>query len=138
MANKKATLNNFGSVLEDVLLDWDSQVQGELQTAVKAVAIEAKNTIQEHAPARPGHGEYRRSWRVSKDRRKRQNGEYVYIVHAHEPYYRLTHLLEKGHDVKNERGGPVIGTADPVLHIIYGEERAEQLLIPLVEEIFKK
>ena len=137
MATKKATLETLENELADIFIGWGSKVEGEIQTAVKAVAVEAKNVIKEHAPARPGGGDYRRSWRVSKDRRASDH-EAVYIVHAYRPHYRLTHLLEKGHDVKNQPGGPVIGHADEVLHIIYGEQRAEQLLIPLVEEILRR
>lgn len=136
MATKKATLYNLGDVLAEDLLDWNSQVKGELQTGIKAIAVNAKLMIQDSAPTRPGHGEYKRSWRVSRDRRARKD-EVIYIVHANAPYYRLTHLLEKGHIVRNRKNGPILGHADPIEHIAPAEARAEQLTMELVDRVFK-
>lgn len=135
----KANLNNFGDVLYEDLLDWDSAIEGEIQTTVKAIATEAKLMIQDNAKRRfGGSGAYARSWRVSKDRKAARNNEARYIVHADAPYYRLTHLLENDHKIRNRKNGPVIGHYDGREHIAPAEARAQQLLITQVEALFKK
>lgn len=137
MATKTTTLDNLADAIYEDLLEWDSKVEGELASGIKAIAQEAKLMIQDNARARfKGTGAYAKSWRVSKARRTGPH-EAVYIVHAQAPYYRLTHLLEKDHKVRNRKNGPVLGEYQGREHIAPAEARAEQLTMELVNKVFR-
>lgn len=46
-----------------------------------------------------GKGDYRKSWASKQDAESKKRYAYAKVVYAKDPHYRLTHLLEKGHDL---------------------------------------
>ena len=81
-------LNQYGDDVYDVLDDCVKEVSDEATQKLRAV-----NTF-----ATSGHTKYSSSWvneKTVKNRRKT-----TYVVHNGD-YYRLTHLLEKGHVISN-------------------------------------
>lgn len=106
--------------LDGIFEDYQKRLNITTDTIYKQTARETAQDLQTVSPKRSGA--YARDWTVSKQRG-------AYIVH-NKDHYRLTHLLNNGHSVKNQYGGPYdfkVGDA----HI----ERAEQRAI---ERLFKK
>lgn len=101
--------------------------------AVKeAVTSTAKDTVknirrnaEEQYPAGQGDstGAYAKSWAYKRDPTIKGKWAYSLVVYSKAPYYRLTHLLEKGHAKVN--GGRVIGRP----HIAPAEEIARTYLV---------
>lgn len=107
----------LNKALEDYVKKIDETTDGIMEDVAKAAAADLKKT----SPKKKGKGggKYARSWTVSKKKHQ-------FIVH-NKKYYRLTHLLENGHVIKNAYG--TYGTTAPQRHIAPAQERAEQKLL---------
>lgn len=87
----------------------------------KATDDIARATVQQLKATSPkATGAYSRSWKSTKLKSSRH--EYSRVIHAGDGEYRLTHLLEKGHNVV--RGGKVVGRAKAYPHIADAEQKA--------------
>lgn len=99
-----------------------TEVKTQYDAIMKDVAHDTADDLQQTSPPRGRQGPYARSWRV-----KKLQGRY--IVH-NKDHYRLTHLLEYPHEIRNQYGGPYgESRADP--HIKRAEQRA-------IEELYRK
>ena len=103
------------AICSKVATDVSRQADSIMKTVSNDTAKDLRQTS-------PGRGPYKSSWAV-----KKQKGRY--IVHNRD-HYRLTHLLEYPHDIKNQYGGP-FGQSDANPHIKRAEQRA-------IEELYRK
>lgn len=96
-------------------------------------ATETRDFLRQNSPKRPSNGEYAKSWAVKKDKRSHK-----YIVH-NKDHYRLTHLLEHGHLIKNQYGTWSRRFAggdktDAIPHIKRAEENGIKILFDKLEK----
>lgn len=119
--SERATTDNLNTVFMKVLDDFkDATVYG-CKVAVEETAKECVNEL--HVADPPGSGQYRdwnkynKSWTYKEDPVKAQ------AVIYNKKYYRLTHLLEKGHAKVNG------GRTRAFPHIAPVAEEAEEKLI---------
>lgn len=112
-----------------ILNDYVDEVNGKVLKAEEDVAKDAisklKSTSPKSSHARKKH--YADSWYVDKKTKK----YYGRIVVANKQY-RLTHLLEKGHDVV--RNGRKVGRAKAQPHIKPVEEWIKEEVVRRIEE----
>ena len=106
--------NTVDSQLSKIFDEYQETVKEVTDKTYKEVGKQAVDKLKATSPTRPGHGEYARSWAVKKVR----DGYVVY----NKDHYRLTHLLEKGHVVRNKFG--TYGRAPAFVHIKPVEEWA--------------
>ena len=111
--------------ITDAMMQYTGAVSEEIETALKSVGKEAKNRLRATSPKRSG--EYRKSWTISVERR---SGEINVIVHNKE-HYRLIHLLEYGHKMRNGKKSRAIS------HVAHVEEWAEKEALKAVEKAVK-
>lgn len=101
--------------------------------AVKKTAKETAKEINRRAEEQfGGSGEYAKSWSYKRDPNMRGKYKFSMVVFSKPPYYRLAHLLEKGHAKVN--GGRVSGKA----HISPAEELAKENLVKYIKEGIEK
>lgn len=105
---------------------YSTDVQKNVETALKRVGEEARIKVKATSPKRTG--KYQRGWKVDFQNR---NGHISCVVHQNGKNYRLTHLLEHGH--KSRNGGRV--KAQP--HIAAVEEWAEREALKAITEAVK-
>lgn len=86
------------------LKEYTEDVKESVWDTAMNVSENAVLKLQAESPKRKEGGEYARNWTRSTDRKG-------VIIHNKAPTYRLTHLLEKGHQLK--RGGRKIGADVP-------------------------
>lgn len=97
--NKKVKVGDMGHQLKLLLEDYTEEVQEAIRYAVPKIAKEAKDKTIANAKSF-GWKDYPQGWAV-----KRTNGvNFVSATVHNKTDYRLTHLLEHGHAVKNGTG----------------------------------
>lgn len=109
---------NIDQVADEImskLEDYRDLAADIVKAAVKDVAEESVYDMQESIERAGigGTGAYKSSIDQKKNTVK---GAYGHVVYARAPHYRLTHLLEIGHDIKNQPGGPVLGRVKAYPH----------------------
>lgn len=109
--------------IQEYLNELGVEVDERMAVATKEAATTAVKELKAKSAAEFGEGEYSRGWTF----KKTADGYVIY----NKPAYRLTHLLEKGHDIvgpdKKKHGRT---PARP--HIKPVEESTEKLLEDLV------
>lgn len=111
--------------INKVLAQYTSDVNMVIQSVVETTARDAAQKLRATSPRAPGGGEYAKSWAVKKERGRA-------VVYSRAPHYRLTHLLENGHDVV--RNGQKVGEAKAQPHIKPVEEWVQDELPKRLEE----
>lgn len=114
--------------MQRILDEYDREVRDVADEVMNEVSKEAANKLKATSPKRPGHGEYARSWTVKVEHGA--HGINTYTVH-NKKHYRLTHLLEKGHVIRNGVG--TYGRAPAHVHIKPVEEWANDEVVAEIE-----
>lgn len=124
------------SQMKEILDEYGVEVAEALEAAVNNVRKQVVRKLKDTSPKRAGHGEYARSWTFQKTG-KRARGVFlggVNVTVYNRDHYRLTHLLEYGHVIKNKKGGPDYGRVRAYPHI----GAAEELSIEELPKEFEK
>lgn len=118
-------MDDLTKQITDAMKQYTGAVSEEIEASLKAVGKEAASKLKHTSPKHSG--EYRKSWTISVERR---SGEINVIVHNKE-HYRLIHLLEYGHKMRNGKKSRAISHVAPV------EEWAEKEAIKAIEKAVK-
>ena len=117
--------NSFEIKLNKLLTTYVKEVDTKTRKIMERVAKEAKVKLQNDSRSKfKGRGDYAKGWRVKKE------GRTITVHNATE--YRLTHLLENGHVIRNQYG--TYGRTRATPHIKPVEQWAQQE----VEKTIKK
>lgn len=103
-----------------IISEFNMQLDDQLKKGVHEAGKAARTHLRSNSPKMTG--EYSRSWGCDFSDKE---GHHEAVV-ANRHHWQLTHLLEDGHDIKNRKGGPVLGyvkPANPEHHI----ERAAEV-----------
>lgn len=106
---------------------YTSNVNMTVQSVINTTARDAVTKLKATSPK--ASGDYAKNWSV-----KKENG--YAVVYNKAPTYRLTHLLENGHDIK--RNGVKIGEAPAHPHIKPVEQWVQEELPKRLEEALGK
>ncbi len=117
--------------VNEILIQYCDDAEHELMRVEEEVAKEAVKKLNQTSPINPkSHGykgrHYNKDWYVDSKNKK----HYSHIIIANRQY-RLTHLLEKGHDVV--RDGVVVGHTAAQPHIKPVEEWAKNEVVARAE-----
>ena len=94
-----------------------------MKKAVRKTAIAVKNEISANAPKKTGR--YQKSWTAKK---VKENSHTLEMTVHSKNRYQLTHLLEKGHALRNG------GRARAFPHIAPAEEHGAEMLEDLIRK----
>lgn len=118
----RVTIDKLNIEINSLFVAWTAEVDRAMDAAVKITAGHCRDRIKKTAPRRTG--QYAESWAV-KNERKLVTGQHVATVYAKAPFYRLPHLLEFPHKIKNQYGGPW-GMSTPKSHIAQAADAADK------------
>lgn len=123
-------IDQLADSITSTLSKWSDEVENNIKQAVDESMKELVDTTKRDAPVRvPNGGDYKRS--ISSKVTISKDHEYQKTWFVKAPHYRLTHLLEKGHQ---KRGG---GWVDARPHIGNNAERVKQQFELKVKEAIK-
>lgn len=139
-----ATIDSFEAELQGFLSSYSDRIHGEIKVATAEAAKECVKAIQSNIDGQiDGTGAYRRSWKSKKTSESRSAT--IYTVYS-EKYYRLTHLLEYGHEIwirpghakfKKGKMKPAGRRTAPRAHIRPAAEAMERNYMTKIEEILR-
>lgn len=130
MANmrKKVSVDKFAEELQAALEEFADYVDSTV--VVEATRLTAEETAQEIAKEAPKKtGAYAAS--ITSGQKQRKGHVYKEIVYADAPHYRLSHLLERSHALRNG------GRTRPFPHWEKGEAGVLDKLIKHIKEALK-
>lgn len=117
-------IDGVAQQLDKILDEYADKLDETTDAIMEKVAKDTAQNLRQTSPPAGKQGQYAKSWTVTKQKHQ-------YIVH-NKKHYRLTHLLENGHVVKNQYG--TYGRWTPTRkHIEPAEEKAARDLIRELE-----
>lgn len=119
--------------MANILSEFSAEVRETANDSMDKVSKEAASKLRNTSPKRPGGGDYAKSWRVKKKRI--WNGINEVTVY-NKDHYRLTHLLENGHVVRNKKG--TYGRAPAIKHIEPVEVWSQDEIVNEIERELEK
>lgn len=132
---KKCTIDVLGSAVNKAMAGYMKGVGPAVKRAVDRTSEEMNAEIKAHTNFRRRTGAYEKAFAIKTVFEDELNKRVRWYVKA--PHYRLTHLLEFGHQIV-DRNHRRHGTTRPIPHISYGEALARKRLPELCEEEMKK
>ena len=105
-----ANSNDITLQMENILSEFSAELKRATNNAQDVIAKEAVNKLKNTSPKRTG--KYAKSWTLKRE--KGTNGINKVTVYNRD-HCQLTHLLEKGHVVRNAKGE--YGRTSPKKHI---------------------
>ena len=132
MPSEKISPDEFRELMNSLLEEYGKKVIKAAEKAAVTVSKDAEMDLRHLDPKLiGGTGKYRRGWRTAVTVEPLR----VHAVVYNKTDWQLTHLLEYGHQVRNKKGGRIIGKADPHEHIKPIKEAAMKMF---EEEIRKE
>lgn len=127
------TINGLDEAIKAELEDWAA---GDLRRAIneglEEAAEAAEQMLKQGGPYHERTGKYTRDWTHGQrdSRTSSLTGINSYSVY-NKRHYQLTHLLEKGHQIK--RGGRVVGEAAAYSHIAPVNDTVGELAVSKIK-----
>ena len=113
----KSSIDGLANLIENELKDWEANVVHKaVNDGLEETAKMAEQELKKGGPYRERTGKYTRDWSHEErySRASAITGLKGFSVY-NKKHYQLTHLLEKGHQLK--RGGRKIGDVKAYKHI---------------------
>lgn len=126
----KISIDDLSGAIATELQNYTKEVTENIKKATDTVAKEVNDEIKSHITFKEHSGKYVKAFRIKtayEDGYKKVNNWYVT-----NGQYRLTHLLEKGHALRQG------GRAKAFPHIQYGEEIAKKRMEELAKEAIER
>lgn len=127
----KVTADNFSDAIMQAINDYAESVENEMKKEVETTARTIRNMLLVHPRVPVRTGEYKRGFRI----KKRAEGPGYLRMKVYNTKYQITHLLEKGHDIK--RNGKVIGHAPEYPHWKDAQDIADKMSVRMKERLDK-
>ena len=121
-----------GEQMAKILNDYTSEAIEAADKAIKSTASDAADKLQNESPKKTG--DYAKGWDVKQLERPKRSGIFsktgVYVDYNKTDWH-LTHLLEKGHVIRNAKG--TYGRTRPNPHIAPVEDWAADEVVSAIK-----
>lgn len=130
----KVSIDGLGEEIKKQLEDWhNKELKSAVNKGLEETAKEAADELKKGGAYKERTGKYTKDWTYRKRNSRKAvitglNGYSVY----NKKNYQLTHLLEKGHQLR--RGGRAIGRVRAFEHIAPVNEAAGDLAVEKIKQ----
>lgn len=132
MANRRIKLENLSNAIADLLQEERELVEKAIENATRATRTRVKKEVGIKSPyLERSRRHYRDDWSVKTEKSRVALYQHVTVYNKQ---YQLTHLLENGHFIFNQKGGPY-GRTKAQPHIGPTQELADKMY---EEELIKR
>lgn len=127
---KKVKPDAISGVIAEMLDEYGAEIAQDIKDAIKETADEARDEIEKNTLSEfNGTGDYAKSWDVMENPSTAHSRLRVgFLVFSQAPFYRLAHLLENSHLMRNGQrwtnNKPIIANA---------ENKAEQSIVQKIK-----
>lgn len=128
----KINIDKLASEISKDLQTYSKKIQDGVNQAAKFAAKDAESMVKETANVRTG--KYAKA--IATKKGMTRFGEKSYVVYTKPPHYRLPHLLEYGHALRN--GGREVGHTKAYPHWKPAEEQAIRQFERMVEGVIRR
>ena len=125
MSTRKVTPDNLGDALNDILTEYAETIVKDANEAVEETGKMAVKVAQSYA-TRIGRGKYAKSLSLEQEEKSGRVSVGTSVT-IYSKQYRIAHLLEHGHVVKN-KSGEIVGNSRAFPHFAPAEAMAESTL----------
>ena len=128
----KTPIDQLSSAITGILDEYGDDLQRNLNDITKKMGQKGAQALRKESGMKlvQHSGKYAKGWKYAFRKTRRTAQTTIYNEH-----YSLPHLLEYSHDVKNKKGGPVLGQTKPHPHIA---PIAEELVKAYQKEVLDK
>ena len=109
-------INQLTAAVNKILIDYGNEIAEDARISATEVGKETVKQLRATSPKSEGGGDYAKGWKMEAAPVNRL-GSFAVIIH-NPKHYRLTHLLEKPHLMRNGK------MSKPQPHIAPAEEQA--------------
>lgn len=120
--------------VSEILETYCENITDETKKAIDQTADETERVLHNTSPARRKR-EYANAW--TWDNILESPLARVDAVYNEGRTYKLIHLLEWGHIIRNQRNGPTYGRVEARPHVMPAKEYAEKIYTQLIKEAIK-
>ena len=117
-------MDSFAVQMDEILTDYKSEVKDVARVASEKAAKETQDRLRAVTDPKLT-GAYAKGWTITKQ------GPDTYVVH-NKTKYRLTHLLENGHQSANQYGDGY-GRVNGIKHIEPAEQEGIKVFVEEIE-----
>lgn len=121
MASRKVTIDTFPAEIQKILQKYGEDVEKNTSLVIDETAQKGAQLLRSMSPVNTKgkqSGAYAKGWRVEKTG---ASGRIVTTANIYNTHPGLTHLLEKGHALRQGGRSPAIPHIAPVEEIIFRE-----------------
>ena len=129
----RATIDNLDEAIMAELENWNEEIKRAVNEGLEETAAVAAETLRQGGPYQERTKKYTKGWThgVRKQRASAVTGLKGYTVY-NKKYYQLTHLLEKGHQLR--KGGRKVGNVKAFEHIAPVNETLGDLAVSKIRQ----
>lgn len=131
MSNSQIKISELESVIMDALDEYKDKASDVIKDTLPEIGRQAVQTLKQTSPRSKNGGAYAASWTYTMRKSRGSKYENDLVIH-NKKHYRIVHLLEKEHALRN--GGRYYPEQSGTVHVKPVQERAEEDAITQIKD----
>lgn len=131
MSKSLINVSQMESVIMDALEEYSEKASDVIKDTLPEIGRQAAQTLKQTSPRSEHGGSYAASWTYTMRKSRGSKYENDLVIH-NKKHYRIVHLLEKEHALRN--GGRYYPEQSGTVHVKPVQEKAEEEAIKQIKD----